>query len=82
METLFVLLLGTFNVEDRMGVSSLGSFTSQEACRQEMNARVIYWLDQWNDMSVKKTNADEVSVEHDSGTVAFTVRCQEVEPYR
>ena len=81
-ETLFVLLLATFYVEEGAGVTSLGSFTSQEECRAEMNARVVYWLGEWSDMTIMENTPDFVSIGHSSGTVAFAVRCDKVEPYQ
>ena len=81
-ETLFVLLLGTFYVEEGAGVTSLGSFTSQEECRAEMNARAVYWLGEWSDITIMDTTPDSVSIGHESGTVAFAVRCEKVEPYQ
>jgi hypothetical protein len=80
-ETLFILILGTFYVEEGAGVTSLGSFTSQEACRAEMNARAIYWLGEFTDMTIMNTTPDSVSIGHSSGTVAFAVRCEKVRPY-
>ena len=81
-ETLFVLILGTFYTEEGAGVTSLGSFTSQEQCRAEMNARAIYWLREFSDMTIMDTTPDSVSIGHSSGTVAFAVRCEKVKPYQ
>ena len=81
-EALFILILGTFYVEEGAGVTLLGSFTSQEECRTEMNARAIYWLGEFNDMTIVNNTPDSVSIVHSSSTVAFAVGCEKVKPYQ
>jgi hypothetical protein len=81
-ETLFILILGTFYIEEGAGASSLGSFTSQQQCRAEMNARAIYWLREWSDMTIMDTTPDSVSIGHSSGTVAMALSCEKVKPYQ